>query len=86
MGAPSGQMPRSGFAGEGTALTTVMSETGMCSSVGEARRLVTQGGLYLNGVRVEDPRRMVGLGDTVDGRLLVLRRGARNYHLVRLVD
>ena len=86
MGAPSGEMPRSGFAGEGIALTAVMNDTGMCSSAGEARRLVTQGGLYLNGVRVEDPRRMVGLGDAVDGRLLVLRRGARNYHLVRLVD
>jgi len=84
--APSGEVARLDFAGEGMPLTTVMSDSGMCGSAGEARRLVAQGGLYLNGIRIQDPRRLVRLDDFVDGRVLVLRRGARNYHLVRLAD
>ena len=83
--APSGEVSRLDYAGEGKTLLTLVSDTGMCSA-SEARRLVTQGGLYLNGIRVEDPGRAVRLDDFVDGRLLVLRRGARNNHLVRLVD
>ena len=83
--APSGEVSRLDYAGEGKTLLTLISDAGMCSA-SEARRLATQGGLYLNGVRVEDPTRAVRLDDFVDGRLLVLRRGARNNHLVRLVD
>ncbi|MBM3956771.1 MAG: tyrosine--tRNA ligase [Gemmatimonadetes bacterium] len=84
--APSSEMPRLLFTGGGVALTAVISDAGMCSSAGEARRLVTQGGIYLNEVRVDDPRRKVGVADAVEGRLLVLRRGAKSYHLVRLVE
>jgi len=83
--APSGEVNRLDYTGEGKALLTLASDSGMCSA-SEARRLVKQGGLYLNNVRQTDPARSVSVGDFVDGRVLVLRRGARNYHLVRLVD
>jgi len=84
--APSGEVRRDQVAGEGMPFVTFATNTGTCGSVGEARRLVAQGGLYLNNVRVEDPARPVRSEDFQDGRVLVLRRGARNYHLVRLVD
>ncbi len=83
--APSGEVNRLDYTGEGKTLLTLASDSGMCSA-SEARRLVKQGGLYLNNVRQTDPARSVSVGDFVDGRVLVLRRGARNYHLVRLVD
>ena len=49
------------------------------------RRLLQQGGLYLNNERVSDPNRCCGPGDLADGRLAVLRSGRKSYRLVRLL-
>jgi tyrosyl-tRNA synthetase len=61
-------------------------EAGLFKSKGEARRLIASGGLYLNGRRVEKPEETVGAGDLIENRILVLRTGKRNFHLVKLVD
>jgi tyrosyl-tRNA synthetase len=42
--------------------------------------------MYLNGERVENADRAVVLGDLVEGRLLVIRRGRKSYSLVKLAD
>ena len=55
-------------------------------SGGDVRRTVEQGGMYLNGERVENADRAVVLGDLVEGRLLVIRRGRKSYSLVKLAD
>ena len=57
---------------------------GLFGSKGEARRLVQQGGLYLNNQRVADVGRVVGDGDLIEGRLAVLRAGRKNFHLVKI--
>ena len=48
-----------------------------------ARNLIENGGLYLNNQRVEDVSQAVTLADAIDGRVLVLRKGKKQYHLVR---
>ncbi len=61
-------------------LLKLMSETGLASSNGEARRLVTQGGVALNGQRVDDPRATLTAGD------YLLRVGKRRFLRVRVVS
>ena len=39
---------------EGIWIVTLLSESGLCSSNGEARRLIKGGGAYLNGTRISD--------------------------------
>ncbi len=56
---------------------------GLASSGGEARRLVQQGGLSMNGSRVEDARRIITESDLRHGRFLLLRRGSRTTYVVR---
>jgi tyrosyl-tRNA synthetase len=56
------------------------------SSKGDARRLIGSGGIYLNNVRVNDVAQAVSLADSIEGKLVLLRRGKKNYHLVRLVE
>jgi tyrosyl-tRNA synthetase len=51
---------------------------GLCKSRGEARRLISQGGGYLNGQQVEVHDRMTGLEDLED-RTLLLRAGKKRY-------
>ena len=46
-----------------------------------ARRLIEQGGVYVNNRRVADPRARIHTADAVDGRALVLRKGNKNYFL-----
>ncbi|MBE7323722.1 tyrosine--tRNA ligase [Nocardioides sp. Y6] len=51
--------------------------TGLAKSRSEARRTVTEGGAYLNNVRVDDPDAVVSRDDVVAGSWLVLRRGKK---------
>src|SRR6478736_1810646 len=57
----------------------LMVATGLAKSKGEARRTVTEGGAYLNNVRVEDPDQVPGQADLIGDQWLVLRRGKKNF-------
>ncbi|PVG80608.1 tyrosine--tRNA ligase [Nocardioides gansuensis] len=54
-------------------------EAGLAKSKGEARRTVSEGGAYLNNVRVEDPDHVPTTDDLVGGSWLVLRRGKKHF-------
>jgi tyrosyl-tRNA synthetase len=82
--APSTDLARSRMDGEGLSLVDLLVETGICASRKQARTTVEQGGAYVNNRREDDPSRLVGPDDLVAGRYLVLRRGKKLYHLVRL--
>ncbi len=57
----------------------------LASSLGDARRTVQQGGMYLNSDRVEDASRAITPEDLLPGNLIVLRRGRREHRLIRIV-
>lgn len=63
-------------------LVDVVARIGFASSKSEARRLIRQGGISLDGVRVEDPACTILRGP---GRDVVLRVGKRKFARVRLV-
>jgi tyrosyl-tRNA synthetase len=54
--------------------------TGAVSSNGEARRLVSQGGLYINDERVTDPN--APLPEPLHGRYWVIRTGKKNTRIL----
>ncbi len=83
-GAPGGQVSKLEIENAAVTLQSVAIEQRLCASAGEARRLVQQGGLYLNGVRVDDSRRTVTVNDLIDGRVFVLRRGSKDHRLMRV--
>jgi tyrosyl-tRNA synthetase len=53
----------------------------VCSSKGEARRLLKQGGANLNNRRVSDDY-VVGASDLASESSLVLRSGKKKYYVV----
>jgi len=63
----------------GMAAAQVAVRSGAASSMGEARRLIAQGGLYLEDNRVTDPNAPVAA--PTDGRLFV-RIGKRRYRVL----
>lgn len=80
------KITRDQLSGEGMRFSELAVSTGAGKSGGDVRRTVEQGGMYLNGDQVSDAGRIVGVGDLVEGRLLVIRRGRKNYSLVKLAE
>lgn len=66
-------------------IVTVAVAAGLCKGKSEARRLIAGGGMYLNNQRIDDALALVTPAAAIDGRLLVLRAGKRQYRLVRLL-
>lgn len=54
-------------------------------SRGQARRLIDSGRIYVNNVRAGGIDERITLGETIEGRFVVLRKGKKSYHLVRMV-
>ncbi len=63
----------------------LMQDSGLVSSLSEARRAIADGGAYLNNERVTDPEYVPGAGDLLFGSLLLLRRGKRTIAGVELL-
>jgi tyrosyl-tRNA synthetase len=82
---PSSRHAASEFAGEGLALLDVLTGVGLVESKGEARRLVRQGGVRVNGEAVADEQRRLTAADVQDGRI-VLQLGKKRHHHLRLGD
>jgi tyrosyl-tRNA synthetase len=60
--------------------------SGLSESRGQARRVLTEGGAYLNNVRVADPAAVPEPSDLLAGRWLLLRRGKRTLAVAELAD
>ena len=61
----------------------IAAKAGMFKSNGEARRMAQQGGLSLNGAKIDD-KRMFEDGDLVGDRVAVLRSGKKNHFLLKV--
>jgi len=72
-------------AGELPSAAALFKETGLVSSLNEARRTVAEGGAYVNNERIADADAPVSPEALLHGRFLVLRRGKRTVAGVELV-
>lgn len=66
------------------ALLDVLVETGLCASKSAARRDIEGGGIYINQVKISDATRILSAADLVAKHYVVLRKGKKNYYLVRV--
>lgn len=66
---------------EGIAAFKLFHEAGLAKSGGEARRLIDQGGGYINGSRLASFDQLVQ-ADDFDGDELVLRAGKKRFHKI----
>jgi len=75
--APPGPAPLPTGLGTLPKVADLMAEVGLTASKSAARRAITEGGAYLNNVKVTDADAVPRPGDLLHGRFLVLRRGKR---------
>lgn len=83
---PSTEIPKDQLGGAGMPLIELMVTAGVARSKGEARRAIQGGGIYLENIRVTEVEKKVTVADAFHGKFIVLRKGARNYWLVKVVS
>lgn len=79
---PSSEVAREALS-DGVAVVDLLVSSGLASSKADARRAIQGGGIYLNNERVADGM-TAGLAQAIEGRFLILRKGKRQFHLVRV--
>src|SRR4051794_2426796 len=82
---PSTELPMQDFAGEGAGMVDLVARVQLASSKSDARRLVQSGGVYVNNRRVADVQARVTRGQAIGGRVLILRRGTKQQHVVKII-
>ncbi|HUS62758.1 MAG TPA: hypothetical protein VMY34_11210, partial [Acidimicrobiales bacterium] len=82
--APSSTQPRSVLEGEGWSLVDALADAGLYPSKGQARKALEGGGASVNNVKVADATRALTRDDLLHDRYIVLRKGKRDHHLLRL--
>lgn len=81
---PSTEKIREHILNEKPNILDFLVDTGLVKSKGEGRRSLSEGGIYINNIRETDPDRKIDLPDFLDGKFIILRKGKKNYHIVRL--
>jgi tyrosyl-tRNA synthetase len=67
----------------GLPILDIMANTKIVPSKKEGRRLIEQGGLAINGVKVDDVKRTLNEEDFQDGAVLI-KRGKKNYNKIEV--
>jgi tyrosyl-tRNA synthetase len=80
---PSSEGSRDSLGGEGLWIVDALRLAGLSGSSGEARRSIADGGIYVNNRRVSDVNRKLTADDLASETVMVLRKGKRNYALLR---
>ncbi|MDE0073674.1 MAG: tyrosine--tRNA ligase [Gammaproteobacteria bacterium] len=82
---PSSRISAGDVASTGLPLVDLLHRSGLAISKSDARRAIAGGGVYLNNRRVAEASARVAPDDTLHGEFVVLRRGKKRYHLVRVI-
>lgn len=64
-------------------IADILVASGGCSSKGEAKRKIKEGGVYLNGEKITEEGRLVTEADLLDGGYVQARVGKKDFRLVK---
>ncbi len=78
------EIPTAWVSANNLGLVDALVKAGLAKSKSEARRQIEQGGVYVNQQRVKDVDRKLDPSDWLAGGNLLLRKGKKDYGLLRL--
>jgi tyrosyl-tRNA synthetase len=76
-------MPNIAIERASSSLIDALAAAGLATSKSEARTFIQGGGVTINGQPVSDLNHAIGDGERLYGRFTILRRGKKNYGLIR---
>lgn len=71
---------------DGIDILTLLAETGVFPSKGEARKMIQGGGLSLNKEKITDPQLLVQKSLLLHQQYLLVQKGKKNYYLIRAIS
>jgi tyrosyl-tRNA synthetase len=71
---------------DGWPVVDLLSDAGIAKSKSDATRLIRGGGIYVNERRVTDERERLSPDDAIEGQLFVVRKGKKDYFLIRIAS
>jgi len=77
------EIPTTMVSPDGLGLVDALVRVGLVKSKSEARRQIEQGGIYVNQTRVQDVERALEAEDWLAGGHVLLRKGKKDYALLR---
>ncbi len=77
------EIPTSALPRGDLSLVDAVVRAGLAKSKSEARRAIEQGGIYVNQQRAPSADHAIGDRDWIAGRNLLLRKGKKDYALLR---
>ena len=80
---PNSDQPRASLGQAAAALPDLLMAAGLSPSKSQARKDVEAGGVYVNNVRATDAKLVLGPEHLLFGTYVLLRKGKRNYALLR---
>lgn len=80
---PHSDHDRASLSGEGVPIIDVLAQTTLASSKGEARKHLAAGAVFVNGRKVDAPEARLTLADLLHGKVALLRRGKKTWHVTR---
>ncbi len=78
---PSTELAAEDFSAEGLGIIDALCKANLCPSRGEARRLIQQGGVSIDDVKVTDPMYMIPLSDFEKG-YVIIKKGKKVFHKI----
>ena len=69
---------------DGMSLVEMLATVKLAASRSEATRLVKGGGVYVNNVRATDERARLTASDAIGGQVILLRKGRKDQHVVKV--
>jgi len=66
-------------------ITDILVASGGCSSKGEAKRKIKEGGVYLNGTKVTEEGKQISSKDLLNGNYIQLRVGKKDFRLIKFL-
>jgi tyrosyl-tRNA synthetase len=84
MAAAFAELPGTTVEGALPSVAELLVASGLERSGNSARRTITEGGAYVNNVKVTDEAAVPSPGDLLHGRWLLLRRGKRTLAAVQV--
>ena len=76
---PTMKMARDRLAGGGLSIISAFVEAGLCRTKSEARRIITQGGAYVNDDRIDDIELHLTHDHLYNQSMILLRSGKKNH-------
>lgn len=79
-------MPQSVAKAETANLAVWLVDTGIVGSRRQSREFITNGAITVNGNKIDDVDYEISPEDAIGGKYIIIRRGKKKYHLVRMED